>query len=126
MTFIDSVILIDRIDGTPSRVINAAKVLRHGPIAASELIRLETLVVPIRRADISSILRFNGALALLTLHSIDTAVLDRAAELRAAIPGLKTPDAIHAATALVHGASEFVTRDTGFRRVPGLNVTVLT
>jgi len=67
----------------------------------------------------------------LLLHSanvrlvpIARAVLERAAALRAAT-NLKTPDAIHAATALIEGCTLFVTNDALFRRVPGLNVTVL-
>jgi predicted nucleic acid-binding protein len=38
---------------------------------------------------------------------------------------LKTPDAIHAATALAAGCVLFVTNDAGFRCVPGLPVAVL-
>ena len=48
-----------------------------------------------------------------------------AARLRAIIPGLKTPDAIHAATALIHGCVMFVTNDTVFRRVPNLPLVLL-
>jgi len=51
-------------------------------------------------------------------------ILERAAQLRAAT-NLKTPDAIHAATALEHGCTLFVTNDSTFRRVPGLPVTIL-
>ena len=58
------------------------------------------------------------------LVPIARAVLERAAALRAAT-NLKTPDAIHAATALIEGCTLFVTNDALFRRVPGLNVTVL-
>jgi predicted nucleic acid-binding protein len=52
-------------------------------------------------------------------------VLREAARLRALIPGLKTPDAIHAATALMHGCVMFVTNDIGFRRVPNLPLVIL-
>jgi predicted nucleic acid-binding protein len=38
---------------------------------------------------------------------------------------LKTPDAIHAATALACGSAMFVTNDGGFRKVPQLPVVVL-
>lgn len=51
-------------------------------------------------------------------------MLERAAALRAAT-NLKTPDAIHATTVLIEGCKLFVTNDALFRRVPGLNVTVL-
>jgi predicted nucleic acid-binding protein len=51
-------------------------------------------------------------------------ILEAAAQLRATT-GLKTPDAIHAATALHGGCTLFVTNDPAFRRVPQLNVAVL-
>ena len=47
-----------------------------------------------------------------------------AARLRAET-GLKTPDALHAATALRADCSLFITNDTGFRRVQGLPLIVL-
>ena len=51
--------------------------------------------------------------------------LREAARLRATIPGLKTPDVIHAATALLNGCALFVSNDTGFRRIPGLPLVLL-
>ena len=60
----------------------------------------------------------------MTCLPISLSVLEGAARLRAA-HNLKTPDAIHAATALAEGCSLFVTNDQGFRRVPGLRVAVL-
>ena len=51
-------------------------------------------------------------------------VLEVAANLRATL-GLKTPDALHAATALLNGSTLFVTNDSAFHRVKDLNVTVL-
>jgi len=39
--------------------------------------------------------------------------------------GLKTPDAIHAASALVAGCTHLITNDPAFRRVPNLVVVVL-
>jgi predicted nucleic acid-binding protein len=55
---------------------------------------------------------------------ITRAIVESAARLRAAHQ-LKTPDAIHAATALDCGCTLFVTNDAVFRRVPGLTVAVL-
>lgn len=46
----------------------------------------------------------------------DLAVADRAARFRARY-GLKTPDALHAATAVHAGATGFVTNDASFNRV---------
>lgn len=94
---------------------------------SSELTLLETIVAPLRLND--SLLAADRE-ALWTqvntrLISIAMPVLRQAAQIRAAIPGLKTPDAIHAATALLHHCDLFVTNDTGFRRVPGLNTVIL-
>ena len=58
------------------------------------------------------------------LMPITTAVLERVIQLRAEF-GLRTPDAIHAATALEVGCVQFVTNDVQFRRVTDLPVIVL-
>jgi predicted nucleic acid-binding protein len=52
----------------------------------------------------------------LTLVSVDSEVGRLAAELRASY-ALLTPDAIHMATAVVHGADFFLTNDSDFRKV---------
>ncbi len=95
-------------------------------VVSSELTLLEVLVVPIRQNDSYLIAAYEQALigSDLRLLPIDTAILRAAAELRASTK-LKTPDAIHAATALAVGCAQFITNDGAFRRVPGLNVTVL-
>ena len=96
-------------------------------IITSELTLMETLVGPLR----------NGDTALATLREnlwhkpnvrmlpITSDILREASRLRASIPALKTPDAIHAATALLHGCVLFVTNDIGFKRVPGLSLAIL-
>ncbi len=96
-------------------------------VISSELILLETLVEPIRSGD--TLLAVDRE-ALWSqpnsrLLSITQDILRAAARLRAAIPGLKTPDAIHAATALLNDSALFLTNDTGFRRVPGLRSVML-
>ncbi len=94
----------------------------------SELTLLEALVHPIRRQDIvlqaayERLLLFTPEVKLLPLSQD---VLREAARLWAAITGLRTPDALHAATALVAGCSMFLTNDIGFRRVPGLPLVIL-
>ncbi len=54
---------------------------------------------------------------------IDAAVVEKATELRAHF-GLKTPDAIHAATAMLAGVDLFWTTDTDFAKCQGLKVEV--
>ncbi len=71
-----------------------------------------------RRADEEAI---NGVLAALTEHPVDQAVAERAGRLRRA-HGLRTPDALIAATALEHGHPLVTRNQRDFRRVPGLTV----
>jgi predicted nucleic acid-binding protein len=96
-------------------------------VVTSELTLLEVLVKPLRDGNpaLANLYRqvLLGTLGLDCLP-VDRAVLESAAQLRAA-HHLKTPDAIHAATALAHRCTLFVTNDTDFRRVPGLPVVVL-
>ncbi|HEV2405428.1 MAG TPA: PIN domain-containing protein, partial [Ktedonobacterales bacterium] len=97
-------------------------------VLTSELTALETLVGPLRTGDTALETLFRQALYSspdLRLAPITLAVLERAARLRATTPSLKTPDAIHAATALVEGCALFVTNDAAFSHVPGLNVRLL-
>ena len=60
----------------------------------------------------------------LALHDADMRVMEKMSDLRAAY-GLKIPDAIYLATALLHGAQAFVTNDAGLKRVNELDVLVL-
>ena len=100
---------------------------RRSTLISSELLLLETLVKPVRIGNekLESIYR-----TLLTeshefrLYSIDSQILNQAIQLRATI-GLKTPDAIHAATAIQTSCTLFLTNDSAFKRIPNLNVAVL-
>jgi len=65
-----------------------------------------------------------GEFPNLTLHDADMRVMEKMSDLRTAY-GLKTPDAIHMATALLNGAQAFVTNDTSLKRVKELDVLVL-
>jgi len=96
-------------------------------IATSELTILESLVIPYRTADTVTEANFEQTFALpvVDLIAITPDILRQAAKLRASIPRFRTPDAIHAATALHSGTALFVTNDFGFRNVPGLTVEVL-
>jgi predicted nucleic acid-binding protein len=96
-------------------------------IISSELALLETLVMPLRNNDTTLINDYRNFLlhSELRLQPLTQAILQEAAQLRATIPGLKTPDAIHAATALSQGCTLFISNDAGFRRVPGLPLVLL-
>jgi predicted nucleic acid-binding protein len=94
-------------------------------IISSELLWLETLVGPMKNNNQPLIEIY---IELLTdnirLIPINEAILKLAAQLRST-SSLKTPDAIHAATALNHGCTVFLTNDAGLRKVSGLTTIVL-
>lgn len=95
-------------------------------VFSSELTLLETLVLPLRSANVKLVNDYEQLLlsSNMQLVPIDLAVLREAARLRATT-NLKTPDAIHAATALSEGCTIFLTNDSQFRTVPGLSTIVL-
>lgn len=91
----------------------------------SRLSRLECRCKPLREGH-DQLLRlyetfFAGREVIVA--EVDAAVVEKATELRATA-GLKTPDAIHAATALLVGATEIWTTDRRFGRCPGIRVEV--
>ena len=95
-------------------------------IITSELTLLETLILPIRSNATDLIKRYERLLLASKVSSlpINRTILKQAASLRAT-SNLKTPDAIHAATALSAGCTHFLTNDAGLRNVPGLSVVIL-
>ncbi|MCC5627688.1 type II toxin-antitoxin system VapC family toxin [Nostoc sphaeroides] len=95
-------------------------------IISSELILMEALVLPLRNNDTFLLNAYEELLLSenMQLVPISQPVLRQAANLRART-NLKTPDAIHAATALSVNCTQFITNDKGFRNVPGLPVIIL-
>ncbi len=96
-------------------------------LVGSELLLLETLVKPIQADDKKLEQLFRQLLLTsveVQLYPINLPILEQAIQLRATL-NLKSPDAIHAATALSLGCTLFLTNDKVFNRVPGLTVTTL-
>src|SRR5262245_17137513 len=76
--------------------------LGQQPVVTSDLCLLEVLVKPLRDANASLVNLYRTVLlgtAGLTCMPISRAILEAAAQLRAS-HGLKTPDSVHAATAI--------------------------
>ena len=95
-------------------------------VVSSPLLVLEVLVKPLRdgNAEIASQYREIFASGAVRLLEASYEVFEEAAGIRAET-GLKTPDAIHAATAIRAECGLFITNDTDFRRVQELPVVVL-
>ena len=96
----------------------------------NDLVRLECLVGPMRRRDADLQAAYTTQLAALRVLDMNRAVFDLGASMRAH-DSLKTPDALHVATAIQHGCQEFWTGDARlasindrirvrvFQRIPG-------
>ena len=95
-------------------------------LISSELILMETLVLPVRNEDSLLINAYEELLLSepMQLIPIDQSILRRAANLRAT-NSIKTPDAIHAATAMSVNCDLFITNDNGFRNLAELPVVIL-
>lgn len=93
----------------------------------SALTLLECRVRPIKHQQHDLLRRYDGFFAStdLRIAELSPAVMQIAAVLRAQY-GLKTPDALQAASCLaLPGVHVFITADVGFRRVPGLQIECL-
>lgn len=95
-------------------------------VVSSELSLLETLVGPMKNGDTVLEAAYEQFFqqAGMRLLPITDGILRSAARLRATTR-LRTPDALHAATATSAGCVSFVTNDKGFRAVPGIAPQIL-
>jgi predicted nucleic acid-binding protein len=95
-------------------------------IITSELTLMEVLVLPIRNYETDLINDYEILLSLpnIKLKTITQSILKKAAEIRANF-NLKTPDAIHAATAILNDCTVFFTNDRGFGKVADLPVMII-
>lgn len=96
-------------------------------IISSELTLLEVLVKPLREGKQALEQRYRRLLTAsreVHLYPIERPIIEQALNLRATV-GLRTPDALHAATALQAGCDLFITNDPVFRRVSGIEIIVL-
>lgn len=130
--FLDACALIYRFEGaapfrTAARNLMAQLSAQQASIelAVSRLSVLECRVKPLREGDAVLLKRYDDFFAAAHIVELSAEVVDTATFLRAR-HGLKTPDALQAACALV--ASEhtlFVTADAGFAKVSGLDMRLI-
>jgi uncharacterized protein len=122
MIYFDTGIIIRLVEGVDRVRIPIEARLQQIPDAdriavTSRLSRLECRCKPLRENLTQMLASYEDFFTSsdVTIREIDTAVIEKATELRAAY-GLKTPDAIHAATAIVCRATAFWTVDNRFAR----------
>ena len=95
-------------------------------LVTSRLTRLECRTRPLRAGDLTTLAQFDVFLAgvELVLFELSPAVIERATDLRAKY-NLKTPDALHYATAVEAGAVVFLTGDRALSRCSEVRVELL-
>jgi predicted nucleic acid-binding protein len=96
-------------------------------IVTSLVTLLEVLVHPLRNGREDLAREYRGILLRspgLTALPLGEEIAEEAARLRA-LHGVKTPDAIQLATALLAGATWFLTNDRDVPPVPGLSVLIV-
>lgn len=93
----------------------------------SDLTYLESIVKPLRTGNLAVSELFDLFFGQQTLLDMPREVFEGAAKLRAEFPSLKTPDALHLATAIHHNCDEFWTNDNRLNKVaPALVKNILT
>jgi len=96
-------------------------------LVTSTLTLTEVLVHPYKYGNQSLAQKYSSILLKnrnLKAFPVTTEIATEAAQLRAAY-GLKTPDSIQLATALLGGATSFLTNDDHFAALPGMNIISL-
>lgn len=95
-------------------------------LVTSQLTLMETLVKPIKENNQTLVGNYRTFLegTGIELVAIDKKIILNASQLRATT-ALKTPDAIHAATAISVHCDLFLTNDRAFENFPGLSSVVI-
>jgi predicted nucleic acid-binding protein len=132
--FLDASIIIYRVEAVEPFNQQVFAVLQslvekhtNAGFAVSRLSMMECLVKPLRDHNTADIDRYRGFFTSNGLQIIEiSALIIETATLLRARHGLRTPDAIQAASALsLKGPMTFLTGDKQFRKVPGLNVQLV-
>jgi predicted nucleic acid-binding protein len=132
LVYIDSDIIIYSVETHPAywptlQPLWAAARAGALSIVSSELALMETLIGPLRSGDTVLLTAYEQVFQSpeVRLLPVSQAVLREGARLRAASSALRTPDAVHAATATIAGCTMFLSNDVGFRRVSSLPLVIL-
>ena len=129
--YLDSCIVIYMVEGT-KEIKNALCIALNQAsetpyrIFVSDLTRLECRVYPLRKKNRELLANYDSFFTLseLTMLPLSTEVIDLATELRAEYR-IKTPDAIHLASAIIGGCAEFWTNDNRIAAVASKRIQVI-
>jgi predicted nucleic acid-binding protein len=88
---------------------------------------MESLVIPVRSGNAALVRDFEDffRLQLVQLGAVDRPVLDGTVRIRASFPRIKTPDAIHLASAVELGCDVVLTNDPDMVPYIGIKVELI-
>lgn len=127
MIYLDANIIIRLLEGDPAARRPVEERLRGATaLMTSRLSRLECRCRPLREGNQELLNLYDGFFAgrELTLAELTADVVERATELRARL-NLRTPDALHLASASVFGATAFLTGDRALARCTVVSVEIV-
>jgi predicted nucleic acid-binding protein len=131
IVYIDTAIVIYTLEGNTSYLASLEPrwtKFQSGNIElmTSELTLMEVLVQPLKTNNLELAADYEEFLTNSTIQllPVSRVILKNAAQLRS-VKNIKTPDAIHASTAIQHSCTIFLTNDRGFQNTPGLPVMIL-
>ena len=132
MIYLDANVVIRLVEGNAAarapveQRLRAAAAAGDADLATSKLSRVECRCKPLQTGDAAVLGMYDVffAGAELRLLDVDDAVIEKTTELRAAL-NVKTPDGIHLASAIVAGASVFLTGDRDLARCRDVNVEIV-
>ena len=128
LIYVDACLIIYAFENHPRHAasVRNAFATAAGTLVISPLVKLECLVGPMRSGNLVLQHHYEQGLERLQTLPMDEQIFTQAAELRARF-GLKTPDALHLATAQHHGCSALWTNDERLASAAhGLALNVLT
>jgi uncharacterized protein len=127
--YLDSCLVIYLIEEHPGFAPLLEKNIANAPnliFVVSGLTEMECLVMPFRQNNQPLINKFQDWFKQTQVVSIEKEIFHQAAQLRADFPSLKTPDALHIATATFYNYDEFWTNDNRLDKIaPNLVKKVL-
>ena len=108
--YLDTCIVIGLIEGTAEQRLLLKKYLPSHRIFSSELVRLEARLLGVRENNEAILQQYDAFFSACEFVALNREIFDCATLLRAQ-KQLKTPDALHLASAIVAGCDEFWTND---------------
>lgn len=127
--YLDSCLVIYLVEEHPIFATLLENYIENTPdliFVVSDLTEMECLVMPFRKNNQRLIEKFYDWFNQSKVISLNKKIFHQAAQLRADYTGLKTPDALHLATALYHNCDEFWTNDNRLDKVsPNLVKNIL-